>query len=567
MTAIPIWIRLAPYVTIGVLIGPVIAGLFGIALPATGIMPLFGQSATSLQPFAVVLAEPGIWTSIWLSFWIGPVSAAIALGLAVTFAAAFSGTRTFSVVFAFFRPVLAIPHAAAAFGLAFLIMPSGFLLRLFSPWATGFERPPDWLIINDPAGFALLAGMVIKETPFLLLVLAGALPQARPQRAEVARALGYGRTMAWLVSVFPSVYAQIRMPVLAVVVFASSVVDMALILGPVTPPTLAVRVLHWMNAPELAQRYAAAAAAVLQLGVTGAALLLWFAGEKLFAMIGRFFALSGRRMRVDHVLRPMVLVATSAAGLAVLAGIALLGLNSVSAVWRFPDAIPQSYTLATWTAQSEGIVAVGWNSLLVGLLSSLAALVLVLLCLENEYRRGRPLSGRALLILYAPLLVPQIGFLPGLTVLFLHLGIDGSLTSVAFAHLVFVLPYTYLVLAAPWNAFDTRYLDIGRALGKSPARVFFQIRLPMLLRPILTALALGFAVSIAQYLPTLLIGGGRLPTITTEAVALASGGNRRLIGVYALIQSILPFIAFAVAALVPAWLWRNRRALCPGAVS
>ena len=41
---------------------------------------------------------------------------------------------------------------------------------------------------------------------------------------------------------------------------------------------------------------------------------------------------------------------------------------------------------------------------------------------------------------------------------------------------------------------------------------------------ILTAAAVGFAVSVGQYLPTLLIGAGRLPTITTEAVALASGG-------------------------------------------
>ncbi len=46
----------------------------------------------------------------------------------------------------------------------------------------------------------------------------------------------------------------------------------------------------------------------------------------------------------------------------------------------------------------------------------------------------------------------------------------------------------------------------------------------------LTALAVGFAVSIGQYLPTLLLGWGRVPTITTEAVALSSGGDRRIDG-------------------------------------
>ena len=81
----------------------------------------------------------------------------------------------------------------------------------------------------------------------------------------------------------------------------------------------------------------------------------------------------------------------------------------------------------------------------------------------------------------------------------------------------------------------------------------------MLLKPILVAAGVGFAVSIGQYLPTLLIGAGRLPTITTEAVALASGGDRRIIGIYAFLQLLLPLLGFVLAALIPALLFRNRR--------
>lgn len=99
------------------------------------------------------------------------------------------------------------------------------------------------------------------------------------------------------------------------------------------------------------------------------------------------------------------------------------------------------------------------------------------------------------------------------------------------------------------------------ALGAPPARIFWKIRLPMLLRPILTAVAVGMAVSIGQYLPTLLIGGGRVATLTTEAVALSSGGNRRLIGAYAFLQMALPTLFFSIALLVPAFVFRNRRGL------
>jgi len=168
-------------------------------------------------------------------------------------------------------------------------------------------------------------------------------------------------------------------------------------------------------------------------------------------------------------------------------------------------------------------------------------------------------------LLWLPLIMPQVAFLPGLAVLGLRTGVDGSLGAVAAAHLVFVLPYVFLSLAASWRAWDPRIAVAGAALGATPGRIFWQLRLPMLLRPILTAAAVGFAVSVGQYLPTLLIGGGRVTTLTTEAVALSSGGNRRIIGTYAMLQLALPLLAFALALALPAALFRNRIGMRPGA--
>jgi len=96
-------------------------------------------------------------------------------------------------------------------------------------------------------------------------------------------------------------------------------------------------------------------------------------------------------------------------------------------------------------------------------------------------------------------------------------------------------------------------------MGASPRRALFKVRLPMLMTPLLIALAVGFAVSIGQYLPTVLLGGGRVPTVTTEAVALSSGGDRRIIAALALLQSLLPLGGFLVATLVPLVMFRNRR--------
>jgi putative thiamine transport system permease protein len=126
---------------------------------------------------------------------------------------------------------------------------------------------------------------------------------------------------------------------------------------------------------------------------------------------------------------------------------------------------------------------------------------------------------------------------------------------------MFVLPYVFLTLADPYRSLDPRYARSALSLGKPPWVVWLRVKLVMLLRPLLIAGAIGFAVSVAQYVPTLFAGGGRVMTLTTEALSLAAGGNRRTVGVVAFALALLPLLGFALAIGVPAWRFRDRRAL------
>lgn len=105
----------------------------------------------------------------------------------------------------------------------------------------------------------------------------------------------------------------------------------------------------------------------------------------------------------------------------------------------------------------------------------------------------------------------------------------------------------FLALAGSYRYLDPRWAKVGAGLGLSPAAVFFKLKLPLLFSPIMLAIAIGLAVSFGQYLPTLLTGAGRVPTVTTEAVALANGGSRRLVAVYALLQILMPALGFMLA--------------------
>ena len=552
-------IRFAPALVLVVMIGPVVAGLIGTLLPAFGWLPVLGGDSLSADTFRALFDEPGLGYSVWLSLSVGLGSTVVAFMLAVGFTAAAHGTRLFRAVRRLISPLLSVPHVTLAIGLAFLITPSGWGARLISPWATGWERPPDLLIIHDPYGLSLALGLVLKETPFLFLMLLAALDTLPVARLlATVRSLGYRPMTGWLKAVLPQAYPRMRLPIFAVLAFATSTVDMAILLGPTTPAPLAVRVVQWLGDPDLTRRFVGSAGAVLQAGIALAAIALWVGAECLVKALGRLWLRSGGRGENEAPWRFAMTAAMGSAG--VLAALCLLALLvwSLAGPWRFPDAFPAGLSTQGWARGGSDLLSATVATAVVALAATLIAVTLVVACLERELREGaRP--GRAVdWLLYAPLIVPQVAFLFGVQVLLVVSRLDGGWFSVIWSHLVFVLPYVFLSLAGAWRRFDRRYIAVARSLGRSPARVLFSVTLPMLARPVATAAAVGGAVSVALYLPTLFAGAGRIETLTTEAVARASSGDRRVIAAYGLLQIALPLAGFALASLAARYFSRPR---------
>ncbi len=551
----------APILTLTLFIVPIGLGLAGTWAPAFGYLPALGGTDLSLEPWRELLAAPGLAGAAALSLWTGLLSTALSLAGALGLCAALSGTTLFRAVQRWLAPLLAVPHAALAIGLAFLLASSGWLTRLVAPLA-GWDRPPALALVQDPHGLALVFGLMLKELPFLLLMALAALGQVRADRTlTVARAAGYGPVRAWLKTVLPQIYPLMRLPIYAVLAFGLSVVDMALILGPTTPPTLAPLILRWFNDPDLSLRFMAAAGAVLQLTLVVGAIALWHGLERLVARLARPWLSAGDRGGSGRLARA---VTGSLVGLVLAAAaVSILSLAawSVADRWRYPDVWPSAWSLDNWHEALGALLRPAWITLSAGLAAAGIAVALAIGCLEYEQQSGVRPSTRALWLLYLPLLVPQIAFLFGIQVFLVTVGMDGTWAALVWAHLLFVLPYTFLALADPWRSHDERYARTALCLGISPVRAFWRLKLPMLLRPVLFAAAIGFAVSVAQYLPTLFAGAGRLATLTTEAVGLAQGADRRIVGVYAFTQMLLPLIGFLLALALPAFLFRHRRGM------
>ena len=545
-------LRAFPALTVAAFLLPICAGLVGTMLPAFGYLPAIGGNGLTFDPWRRLFAYPGFATSLETTLFTGLFATLLSLALAVGCCAVAYGRPWAHRIGGWLAPILSTPHAAIAIGVAFLIAPSGWIARAISPWLTGWVLPPDVATVGHASGWPLVLCLVAKEVPYLVLMIVGALHQLpSAQHVAIARTLGYGRVEAWLKVVLPQVYPQIRLPIFAVLAFSLSVVDVALILGPSNPPPLAVLAVRWFADADIRFYFPAAAAAFLQLLIVAVAMAIWSGVERIAARAGRRWIARGTRAGATSAL------ARSAFGLALVAygtsSMAIVGMAlwSFAAQWRFPSALPDLWTAANWMRGITGLAHSVFTTLALAFFATSIALVLVLGCLENEARTQRRAGSRALWMLYVPLLVPQVAFLFGAQVLLVRGGVDGTLPAVVWAHLIFVLPYLFLSLADPWRALDPRYARSAASLGASPLRVFLRLKLPLLLRPVAIACAVAFAVSVGQYLPTLFAGSGRVATLTTDAVTLSAGADRRVIGTYALLQALLPMIVYALAVVAP----------------
>jgi putative thiamine transport system permease protein len=478
--------------------------------------------------------------------------------------------------------LLAVPHAAFAMGLVLLIAPSGWLLRLLSPWASGLDAPPPWATTQDPWGLGLIAVLVCKEIPFLLWAASSQLlrpdvAQRLQRQLQLAASLGYDAHSAWWRIVWPQLLPALAAPLLAVLAYSLTVVDVALVIGPGTPPTLAVLGWQWLqDASALDNAKGAAAAWLLAALVLLGAALAW---GLLRAPLWRRWQSCGAPQPVPDSAAPRQRHHLAESGgqrastmlqALYIAVLAALLLGSAMGSWPFPQLLPAHWSLAAWRTVADSASTL-WTTLWLAASSAACALLWVVAWLELAPARWHT---RMQTLAYVPLVLPGLLWVVGLHRLALAWGLDATAGGVFLAHLLACLPYVLLATVGAYSGFDARCWQLAASLGQSRWQFLLRIKWPLLRAALASAFAVGFAVSLAQYLPTLYVGGGRYASVSTEAVSLAAGGQRSLMAAFAWLQWLLPVLVFAAAARLgrsrhfdppPATPPRAARASTPGA--
>lgn len=228
----------------------------------------------------------------------------------------------------------------------------------------------------------------------------------------------------------------------------------------------------------------------------------------------------------------------------------LFAAHAFSTRWFFPQPFPTEWTLSpfqralhdsrTLSSMAQGL----WIAALVSFLSLVLALPAARVLGLRQFR-GRQLIW---LIFFLPTVIPPLAIGMGLNILFLRIGLTGTITGVALAHIVPTLPYTIFTLSSAFARFDENYEFQALALGASPWRIFLQVTLRMMAPSLVIAALFAFLISWSQYLLTLLIGGGQVITLPVLLFSAASGGNPATIAALSLLFLAPPVLVIALTA-------------------
>jgi len=250
-----------------------------------------------------------------------------------------------------------------------------------------------------------------------------------------------------------------------------SVVDMALLLGPGNPPTFAVFLLTLVADPG-SRAAASAGALLLALGVFVIFVLL-FGVERLIASVARYRRGSGRRGAGSKWVRRSGQWFVVAVLLFSAFSMLMLLLWSFTYRWRFPHALPQSWTTDQWLTRGDTLIEPLLLTVCFATATALLAMLAAVVWLELERMQWVPkLNG----VWFVPILIPQVTLLFGWQAIALLLGADGHWLTVVYSHWIYALPYVLLILAIGWREHDPHWHHAAKVLGAGYFRTLWRVR-------------------------------------------------------------------------------------------
>ena len=246
-----------------------------------GVASLAGLVSTSFRPGALLggsygmdawrrlLDDPGFIDALVFTLRAALISTVLSVVLAVPLALALR--RSTTLMRGLVALPLPIPHLVVASVAVFWLGPSGLADRV----ATTLP------VIANPFGWGIILVYVLKEIPFLTLLMLAAFGEEDASREEVARLLGASRWERWKAVLLPQLVRPVLLGSVVVAAFVVGSTEVPQIVGPLSPDSLTtwsitvVRVRGPVARPDAAAALVVTSVVIVLL----AGIVLWLGGR------------------------------------------------------------------------------------------------------------------------------------------------------------------------------------------------------------------------------------------------------------------------------------------------
>lgn len=215
----------------------------------------------------------------------------------------------------------------------------------------------------------------------------------------------------------------------------------------------------------------------------------------------------------------------------------LLLVLTVSTFWPYPALLPEVASLAYY-AQVLGDIRTlraAITTVVLGLLTALLSLAIAIPAAKALAHRSFWGKGFVRILVLLPIIVPGIAVIVGIHISMIRLGLTGTFLGVALMHTVFAVPYSIRILTNMYEIIGETLEQQATVLGAGRLLIFSRVTLPRIMPGILAAGMFCFTISIAQYITTFMIGGGRIITLTILIVPLIRGTETHFAAVYSVL--------------------------------
>ncbi|MDR2703989.1 MAG: iron ABC transporter permease [Cellulomonadaceae bacterium] len=512
-----------------------------------------GESGADWGGLLTVLTRPRTWRLVRNTIGQALVGTAITTALGIPIAYLLYRTRFpgQAVVRALVMVPFVLPTVVVGVAFRSLLRPGGLLA-------------PGGLLggLNlDQSFAAVLLALIFFNLSVVVRTVGGLWQRLDPRQEQAARALGASPFRAFCTVTIPALLPAIAAGAALVALFSATAFGVVLVLGGTGYGTVETEI--YQRVTVFLDLRGAAVLSILQLVVVAIALTVSQharARSERAVAVARAENAAHRWQLSNRFDLVSALVTTVTVGLLIVAPLLSLVIRSLQ------DGTG-AWTLANYralnTATTGGLIVPVTTALAMSLRTAAIATALALpigfLLALVLSRRPRSRSGRRAIsgfdaFVMLPLGVSAVtvgfGFLITFTRPWFGLDLRTSGLLIPVAQAVVAIPLVVRTLLPVLRAVDPRQRQAAATLGASPLRVLRDVDLPLILRPLGTALGFAFAVSLGEFGATSFLARPDAPTLPVVIFRLLSRPGQANFGMALAAAVLLGLLTALVMAAV-----------------